>query len=149
MECNSWQIHINCSPQVGNIIIKPQVHTVYSESISRSTSPFIKLWLRLDRLCGLVLVAKVPGCRSRDHGFDSRSYQIFWLVVGLERSPLSLVNTIEEVLEGTSSGCGLESRECGRRDPSRWPSGTLYPQKLALTSTKSGGRSVLSQLNVI
>jgi hypothetical protein len=29
----------------------------------------------------------------------------------------------------------------GRRDPSRWPRGTFYPQRLALTST-SGGRSV-------
>jgi hypothetical protein len=37
---------------------------------------------------------------------------------------------------------GLESREYGRSDPSRWPRGTLYPQKLALTSPTSGGRSV-------
>jgi hypothetical protein len=37
---------------------------------------------------------------------------------------------------------GLESQEYGRRDPSRWPHGTLYPQKLALTSWTSGGRSV-------
>jgi hypothetical protein len=37
---------------------------------------------------------------------------------------------------------GLESRECGHRNPSRWPRGTLYPQKLTLTSPTSGGRSV-------
>jgi hypothetical protein len=37
---------------------------------------------------------------------------------------------------------GLESREYGRRDPSRWSCGTFYPQKLALTSPTSGGRSV-------
>jgi hypothetical protein len=30
-------------------------------------------------------------------GFDSRRYHIFW-VVGLERGPLSLVSTIEELL---------------------------------------------------
>jgi hypothetical protein len=30
----------------------------------------------------------------------------------------------------------------GRRDPLRWPRDTLYPQKLALTSPTSGGRSV-------
>jgi hypothetical protein len=30
----------------------------------------------------------------------------------------------------------------GRGDPMRWPPDTLYPQKLALTSTTSGGRSV-------
>jgi hypothetical protein len=32
--------------------------------------------------------------------------------------------------------------EYGRRDPSRWPRNTLYPQKLALTSPTSGGRPV-------
>jgi hypothetical protein len=37
---------------------------------------------------------------------------------------------------------GLESREYGRRDPSRWPCGTPYPLKSALTSPTSGGRSV-------
>jgi hypothetical protein len=47
--------------------------------------------------------------------------------MGLKRGPLSLVSTIEELLERKSSGCSLESREYGRRDPSRWPRGTLYP----------------------
>jgi hypothetical protein len=37
---------------------------------------------------------------------------------------------------------GLEIREYDHRDPSRWPRGTLYPQKLSLTSPTSGGRSV-------
>jgi hypothetical protein len=41
-----------------------------------------------------------------------------------------------------SSGSCLENREYGRRDPSHWPRGTLYPQKLAITSPTSGGRSV-------
>jgi hypothetical protein len=41
-----------------------------------------------------------------------------------------------------SSGSCLENQEYGRRDPSRWPHGTLYPQKLAITSPTSGGRSV-------
>jgi hypothetical protein len=36
----------------------------------------------------------------------------------------------------------LESREYGRRDPSRWPRGTFYQQNLALISPTSGGRSV-------
>jgi hypothetical protein len=40
------------------------------------------------------------------------------------------------------SGSGIESQEYGRRDPSRWPRGILYPQKLALASPISGGRSV-------
>jgi hypothetical protein len=33
-------------------------------------------------------------------------------------------------------------RRYGRGDSLRWPRGTLYPQKLALTSPTSGGRSV-------
>ena len=51
----------------------------------------------LDRLCGLVY-----GYRYRGPGFDPRRYQIFWVVVGLERGPLSLVSlvrSIEELLE--------------------------------------------------
>jgi hypothetical protein len=75
-------------------------------------------------------------------GFDSRRYQLFWEVVGLERGPLSLVSTTEELLGRKSCGSGLEIREYGRRDSSRWPRDTLYPQMLALTSPKSSGRSV-------
>jgi hypothetical protein len=41
-----------------------------------------------------------------------------------------------------NSGSCLENREYGRRDQSRWPRGILYPQKLAITSPTSGGRSV-------
>jgi hypothetical protein len=51
-------------------------------------------------------------------------------VGNLERGPLSLVSTTEELLRRNSSGSGLESREYGRRDSSRWPCGTLYPQKV-------------------
>jgi hypothetical protein len=52
------------------------------------------------------------------------------------------MSTTEELLERKSSGSGLESRGYGCKDPSRWPHGTLYSQKLALTSPTSGGRSV-------
>jgi hypothetical protein len=62
--------------------------------------------------------------------------------VGLVRGPLSLVSTTEELLGRESSGSGLEIRDYGRRDPSRWSRGTLYTQKLALTLKTSGGRSV-------
>jgi hypothetical protein len=59
--------------------------------------------------------------------------------VGLERGPLSPVNTIEELLEMKISVTGLEKRNYGRKDSSRWQRGTLYPQQLTLTS---GNRSV-------
>jgi hypothetical protein len=62
--------------------------------------------------------------------------------VCLERGPLSLVNTVEELLERKSNGSGLEIREYGSRDPSLRPRDNLYPQELALTSPTSGGRSV-------
>jgi hypothetical protein len=48
-------------------------------------------------------------------GVDSRHYQIFCEVVGLERGPLSLVSTIEELLGRKNSGCGLERVEYGPR----------------------------------
>jgi hypothetical protein len=38
--------------------------------------------------------------------------------VGLEQNPLSLVSTIEELLERKNSGSGLETRDYGCRDPS-------------------------------
>jgi hypothetical protein len=38
--------------------------------------------------------------------------------VDLERGPLSLVSTIEDLLGRKISGSGLEIRKYGRRDPS-------------------------------
>jgi hypothetical protein len=75
------------------------------------------IWLFSDRLCSLVV--RVPGYRSTGPGFDSRRYQIFWEVVGLERGPLSHVSTIEGLLGRNSSGFGLENREYGRGNPLR------------------------------
>jgi hypothetical protein len=75
-------------------------------------------------------------------GILPQRYQIFWEVVGLERGPLSLVSTTEELLERKRSCSSLETREYGRRDLSSWPHATLYSQKLALTSPTRGGRLV-------
>jgi hypothetical protein len=54
-------------------------------------------------------VVRVPAYRSRGAGSTLGGYQIFLEVVGLERCPLSLVSTTEELLGRKSSGS--ESRE--------------------------------------
>jgi hypothetical protein len=58
--------------------------------------------------------------------------QIFREVACLERGPLSLVSTIEELLERKSSGSGPENREYDRMDPSLCPRVTLYPQRVGI-----------------
>jgi hypothetical protein len=78
------------------------------------------------RLCGLVV--RVLGYRSE--GPCSIPDTTRKKVVSLERGPLSLESTTEELLDRKSSGSGLENREYGRRDPSRWPRGTFYPAKV-------------------
>jgi hypothetical protein len=106
----------------------------------RNANTFVILLVAVRPPCGLVI--RVPGYRCRGSGFDSRRYEIFWEVVGLERSPLSLVRIIEELLEWKSSGPVQENRFNGCGNPLRWPRDTLYPQKLALSSPTSGGRLV-------
>jgi hypothetical protein len=49
----------------------------------------------------------------------SRRYQSFCEVLGLERGPLSLVSTIEELLERKNSGSGLETEITAVGDPRR------------------------------
>jgi hypothetical protein len=114
--CSSWKIAFQKHPLLiwkMSVIVRPPL---WSNGQS--------FWLQIQR-----------------SGFDSRLYHIFQ-VVGLERGPLSPVSATEELLGRKRSGCGLEIREYGRRDQSRWPHGNLYPHKLALTSPTSGGRSV-------
>jgi hypothetical protein len=116
---------------------------VYGEVLRNVMECFLDM-ISLSCFCSLLraLVVRVPGYRFRCPGFDSRHNRIFWEVVGLERGPLSLVNTTEELFGSKSRGSGLENREYGRRNPLCWPRNTLYPQKLTLTSPTSGGRSV-------
>jgi hypothetical protein len=47
---------------------------------------------------------RIPGYRSRGFGLNSRRYEIFWKFLSLERGSLSLMSTIEELLERKSSG---------------------------------------------
>jgi hypothetical protein len=80
-------------------------------------------------------------------GFNSRHYQIFWEVVGLEQGPLSLVSTNEELLERKSSGFGLENRDYSRRGSAAVT--TRHPsirKKLLLTSPTSASLGLYSSL---
>jgi hypothetical protein len=72
-------------------------YKILSQTYEQGNS--ISCTIQCDRLCGLVV--RVPGYRSRGPGFDSRRYEIFGEVVGLERGPLSLVRINEELLERT------------------------------------------------
>ena len=81
-----------------------------------------------DRLCGLVV--RVSGYRYRGLGFDSQSYQIFWVVVGLERGPLSFVMSIEELLEQKVEAPVQKTEMNGRGDPLRWPRDTPLSAKV-------------------
>jgi hypothetical protein len=125
-------------------VLSPQTHWF---CYTQSSKPFrfylhfsIRSVTSWNCLCDLVV--RVPGYRSRGAEFDSRRYQILWQVVGLKRGPLSLVITTEELLGRNNSGSSLESRAYDYGYLLRWPRDTLYPQKWALTSAISGGRSV-------
>jgi hypothetical protein len=65
--------------------------------LHNKTKLLTKCYTICDRLCGLVV--RVPGCYPRGPGIDSRRYQIFSVVMGLERGPLSFVRINEELLE--------------------------------------------------
>jgi hypothetical protein len=62
--------------------------------------------------------------------------------VGLERGPLSLVSTTEELLGSNSSGSSLEIREYGRRNRHADHVEPSISKKLALTSLTNGDRLV-------
>jgi hypothetical protein len=106
---------------IGNVysVRLTQVHS--AEGITLDFS--IGLIFPSERLCGLVVI--VPGYRSGGPQVRFPATRRKKKVVGLEWGPLSLVSSTEELLGRKSSGSGLEIREYGHRDSSRWPRGTL------------------------
>ena len=85
-----------------------------------------------DRLCGLVV--RVSGYRYRGLGFDSRRYQIFWVVVALERGPLNLHSTswgqLRSYLNKKVAAPVQKTEINGRGDPLRWPRDTPLSAKV-------------------
>jgi hypothetical protein len=67
--------------------------------------------------------------RSR---FDSWHYQILREVVGLERDPLSLVSTTEELLENKCNDSNLETEITAVEDQPRWLSDTPLSTKVGI-----------------
>jgi hypothetical protein len=117
---------------------------------SRVPEPLIILVKRLSAFAHCMSITGPPLWSSgqsswlqiQRSGFDSRRYQIFWEVVGLEPCPLSLVSTIEELLgrkvaapvkKAENTAVGMRNADCAT---------PLYSQKLALTSLTGGSRSV-------
>jgi hypothetical protein len=76
----------------------------------RTENLFIYLFININTWLSLWSGGQSSWLQIQRSGFDSRPYQIFWEVVSLERGPLSLVNTIEELLGRKSSDSGLENR---------------------------------------
>jgi hypothetical protein len=105
----------------------PSARCVITRPHTTSLGPKQTSLFYIYKWCGLVV--RVPCYSSKCPGFDSRLYQIFWAVVGLERGPLSFMSKTEELLGRNSSGSGLESQEYGRGNPLLWPRDTpLFPK---------------------
>jgi hypothetical protein len=105
------------------------------------------LCLNIDNMrCGLQLICYPQGFFNSFINAKCSTFVVLWseflatdpevwvrlpaLPEFLEWGPLSLVNTIEELLGRKSSDSSLENREYGHRDPLCWPYNTPYPQNV-------------------
>jgi hypothetical protein len=137
MKCEVWSCSLSESPI--NTVTDP--NTVYNHSYMRQYFKFTmksvsilerfrmkqewSIWQKTksQNLNCIILEAWPPLWSSGQCSWlqiqrswtDSLRYQIFWEVVGVERGLLSLMSTLEELLERKSSGSSLENRDYGRK----------------------------------
>ena len=101
--CRKLFFNFKISPQPSQYILSLLLFMI------RNRNKFLDSSVISDRLCGLVV--RVSGYRYRGPGFDSRRYQIFRVVVGLERGPLSFVRSLRSYLNKKVGAPGLENRD--------------------------------------
>ena len=93
------KLQLNVSPAQDISLSVGQTPSAANWDLNTITNGSFEEWrpLACDRLCGLVV--RVSGYRYRGPGFDPGATRFSVVVVGLERGPLSLVRSIEELLE--------------------------------------------------
>jgi hypothetical protein len=82
-------VHLCCS-SIGNCVAKYRFWEEGATSGIYAVMNLTQYFMTKDRQGSWLQIQR--------SGIDSRSFQIFWEVVGLERGPLSLVSTTEELL---------------------------------------------------
>jgi hypothetical protein len=118
----------------------PELNLLLLSSSVRPTALTYKHRELNDRPC--YLVVRVSGYRSRGRGFNSRRYQVFWLVVFLERNALSLMRKTEVLLERKMAAPVKKTKINGRGEPLRCLRDIPLSAKLALTSPRNGCRPI-------
>jgi hypothetical protein len=100
-----------------NAVIRSVVH-LRQNPLDSSTSLLLPYCCSRTHPILLFLLSRVPGYRSRGPGSVPRNYQIFLDVASLERGPLSLVSTIEElrVEAGKNTSTAIPASRKRRRE---------------------------------
>jgi hypothetical protein len=137
----NW-IYICCVDCLCGLVVRvPGYRTeMYCASCEVRTEFMYVVQKKVDCLCGLVV--SVPGCRSRGPGSipgATRFSEKSWVWNGVHSASwLQLRSYLKEKV--AARVWKTEITAVG--DPLHWPHGSLYIQKLALTSPTSGCRSV-------
>jgi hypothetical protein len=110
----------NAGIMIGGGIL-PLPHTSRVVVVDYLSTDRTSQFLPLSRISSppLWFSGRSSGLQIHRSGFDSRRKHIFGEVASLERGPLNLVTTIEELLRINSKCSCPENREFGRGDPLR------------------------------